>query len=154
MKKLSIVLLIAAVALFSVGCGNSSDQNATAEPTAEPSTQLHTLPSDDDAPLEWAPVDCEITLESSSAVYAESEDFLTFALDGSTDEDCELRFTLDEKTASMLAQQSADSAYYLTVNGRVLKGTITLSEDHSELTLKGGYTYSKMCALASEIRGL
>ncbi|MBR1532748.1 MAG: hypothetical protein IJ639_00120 [Ruminococcus sp.] len=154
MKKYLIVLMILAVALTASACSNSAETSTEPEAAAEPSTQLHTVPPSEAEQLEWAPVDCEITLDSSSAVYAESADFLTFALVGNTDEDCELCFTLDEKTAAMLKTQPADTAYYLTVNKKMLKGTVSFSEDFSELTMKGGYSYAEMCALATEIRGL
>lgn len=153
MKRLLILFLIAAVALFATACGKPSD-DTPAEPTAEPGTQLHTIPPAEAEQLEWAPVDCEISMESSTAVYAESKDFLTFAIVGSTDEDCELRFVLDDKTAEMLKAQKEDESYYLTVNQKVLKGAVSLSDDCSEVTMKGGYTYAEMCALATEIRGL
>ena len=153
MKRLLILLMIAAVTLFATACGKSSDDTPK-EPTAEPSTQLHTIPPAETDQLEWAPVDCEISLENSAAVYAESKDFLTFALSGTTDEDCELRFVINDETAKMLKSQQSDSAYYLTVNGKVLKGDVSFSDDYTEITMKGGYTYAEMCALATEIRGL
>ena len=153
MKKLLIILMIAATALFCAGCGESTEDNST-EPTAEPSTQLHTMPPSEAEQLEWAPVDCEITLESSTAIYAESADFLTFALAGSTDEDCELRFILNDETALMLSSQDAGISYYLTVNGKVLKGEVSFNDDFTQVTMKGGYTYGNMCVLATEIRGL
>ena len=156
MKKLITLLLIAA-ALLLIGCGASTDNTATdsAEPTAESSTQLHTVPASDAAlQLEWAPVDCEITLESSEAIFAKSDGFLTFALVGSTDDDCALRFTLKDSIAEMLAQQKDGVEYYLTVNDKVLKGAVSFSDDFTEVVMNGGYTYSEMCILATEIRGL
>ena len=153
MKRLLIPFLIAAVALFATACNNTT-QETSQEPTADLGTQLHTVPPAETDQLEWAPVDCEISLESSTAVYAENKDFLTFAIAGSTDADCELRFVLNDETAKMLKSQKADETYYLTVNNKVLKGTVSLSDDCSEVTMKGGYTYAEMCALATEIRGL
>lgn len=145
--------MIAATALLCVGCGETTEEK-TAEPTAEPATQLHTVPPDEAEQLEWAPVDCEIRLESSTAIYAESADFLTFALAGSTDEDCELRFIINDETALMLSAQDATISYYLTVNGKVLKGDVSFSDDFTQVTMKGGYTYGDMCTIATEIRGL
>lgn len=145
--------MVAILALLTVGCSDNSAKKAD-KPTEEPATVLHTVPStEQSAQLEWAPVDCEITLESSDSVYAERSDFLTFALVGNSNDNCALRFTLDDATASMLSEQGAKTAYYLTVNGRVLGGEVSLSEDCSELTLTG-YSYAEICALATEIRGL
>lgn len=153
MKRFFLILLVTITALLIVGCSDKPETTAT-EPTEEPATVLHTVPpTEQNAPLEWAPVDCEITLESSDYVYADKSGFLTFALIGNSDENCALRFTLDEAIAAALLGQSEDTAYYLTVNGRVLGGTVSLSEDRSELTLTG-YSYPEICALATEIRGL
>ena len=150
-----ILLLILLTAVTAVGCANQPDVKQTDEPTAAPETQLHTVAPPEETPsVEWAAVDCEISLESSDSIYAENRDFLTFALVGSTDEDCALRFTIDEVTASMLLQQDAGIDYYLTVNKKVLKGEISFSSDFSEIIMTGGYTYGEMCELAREIRGL
>ncbi len=153
MKRYLIVFLTIITAVLAAGC---SKQSATqTEPAAEPSTQLHTIPpTETGMQPEWAPVDCEITLESSDSVYAEGSDFQTFALVGNSDETCALHFILDDVTAAMLSQQDAGISYYVTVNGKVLKSEVTFNSDFTELTLKGGYTYSEMCALATEIRGL
>ena len=155
MKKALIFLLILITASLVVGCSQQTDSPKADEPTAAPSTQLHTLPpADVEREPEWAPVDCEISLDSSDAVYAENSDFLTFALIGSSDEDCALRFTLNDETAAMLKKESAGVDFYPVVNGKTLKGAVTFNDDFTEMTVTGGCSYTEMCALATEIRGL
>ena len=155
MKKALIFLLILITAALAVGCSQQTDSPKADEPTAAPSTQLHTLPpADVEREPEWAPVDCEISLDSSDAVYAENSDFLTFALIGSSDEDCALRFKLNDETAAMLKKESAGVDFYLVVNGKTLKGAVTFNDDFTEMTVTGGCSYTEMCALATEIRGL
>lgn len=154
MKRILMILMIAALTVVTASCG-VQQKKASTEPPTEAETQLHTVPAEEQTqPVEWAPVDCEISLESSDSIYAESADFLTFALVGSSDDDCELRFTLEEETAAMLTQQEADIAYYVTVNGEKLKSTVSFNDDCTVLILSGGYSYGEMCSLATEIRGL
>ena len=156
MKKLLIPLLIAAIALCFAACGKKSEPTATEQPTAQPSTQRHTVPPTEQTPkLEWAPVDCDIALHSSDGIAVEAADFLTFALDGSTDKDCKLRFSLSETAAGVLAAQQTDPFnLYLTVNGDPLKGKLSFSDDYTELVMQGNYSYDEMCRLATTIRGL
>ena len=155
MKKLLILLLLAATALCIVGCGSKPVEPTTAEPTAnaEPSAQRHTIPPSE-TQLEWAPVDCDIALCSAEAILIGEDDFLTFALAGSTDEDCALRFALSESGAGVLSAQQTAGGLHLTVDGKPLNGTLTFSDDCSEITMTGGYTYEEMCRLATAIRGL
>lgn len=152
MKKILTILMIASVALCAAGCAKETDRN-TAEPTAQPGTQLHTIPPTEQiAEPEWAPVDCEISLQNDTLMYADSSGFLTFALTGSADEDCALRFAFDEATTALLAQQAPTDAY-ITLNGEPLVGTLSFNADYSEATLTGGYTYEEICQLANVIRG-
>ncbi len=153
MKRFLIILMIAATALLAVGCYKESSKTDT--PATEGETKLHTIqPDDADAQPEWAPVDCDIELRNTRYVYAQSTDFLTFALVGKTDEDCELQFTIDEVTSGMLSQQDASTEYFLSLDGQKLRGTVSFSDDFGKIYLKGGYTYDEMCALATKIRGL
>ncbi len=154
MKRFLLILMIAATALLAVGCAKGGDQS-NKETVAEPTTKLDTIPTTSpEGQPEWAPVDCDIKLESAQYVFAEGSDFQTFALVGNTDDNCELRFTLDVVTSGMLSQQDKATAYYLTLDGKKLNGTITFNDDFSEFSLKGGYSYNDLCALASQIRGL
>ena len=151
MKKALLILMIAAIALCAVGCSKESDNTST-EPATEAGTQLHVIPpSDAISEPEWAPVDCDITLQSDTMQYADSAGILTFALVGSTDEDCELRFSLDEAVTAALSAGATDC--FFTVNGERLNGTVTFNDACTEATLKGGYSYEETCKLANTIRG-
>ena len=154
MKKLLTILMVALIALAAAGCGQQSNDKDTDKPTEAASNRMHTVPPTEAQEPEWAPVDCEIELHSSDAVYADSKAFRTFALVGSADDNCELRFTLDDETAAMLSKESRDKEYYLIVNEKTLKGDVSLNDDCTEVTMKGGYSYNEMCILATEIRGL
>lgn len=154
MKKVWILLMIAVFAIGMVGCSDQKSDNKD-ETTGEAATQLHTVPpADTTSEPEWAPVDCNITLQSDTQLYADSADFMTFALVGSTDEDCELRFAFDETAAAKLAQAGIGADCYITVDSRQLNGSLTFNSDYTEASLKGGYTYAEMCELASAIRGV
>lgn len=152
MKKIVSWILIALLGLILAGCANGPTAEPTAEPT-EPEPQAHTIAPSTPVEPEWAPVDCALTLEDNDNLYAEGEDFRYFALIGTTDEDCELRFMLDEVTAAMLREQNADNAYFITVNGTRL-GNANLNEDCTEASVKGQLSYDEMTAMATTIRGL
>ena len=153
MKRLLTILLVAALAVITAACGGSTENKAT-QPATEAGTQLHTVPPEEKpVQLEWAPVDCELQLMSGDTMLADQGAIPTFALSGSTDEDCALYFTLDAMTSGVL-QQNGGAGCYLTLDGEKLDGTLTFSEDCSEMTLAGGYSYDEMCRLATRIRGL
>ena len=153
MKRFLIIVLTAALALTAAACGGTVKPVAT-ELATQAGTQLHTMPPEEKpAALEWAPVDCELALENAGGVLADRAAIPTFALAGSTDEDCALHFMVDQMTSGVL-QQSGGEGCYLTLDGNRLNGKLSFSEDFSELTLAGGYDYEEMCQLATTIRGL
>lgn len=153
MKQYCMILIIALALVILAGCAPQPAAEPTVPPT-EPQPQPHTIaPPDAAQEPEWAAVDCEIRLESADDVYAEGDDFICFALIGNTDEDCELRFQLDEVTAAMLAEQPSDTAYYLIVNGERI-GSAAVGDDGSLVTVGDRMSYRELKALATEIRGL
>ena len=155
MKKrfliLTTILLVCVTAVWAVGCTPEPGE-PTEAPTEAPEPQLHTVAPTEQQEVEWAPVDSDLRLEDQEAVYAQKDDFLMFGVFGSTDEDGELRFILNDETAQMMSEQEVQE-YYLVLN-EALIGTVTVSEDGTTVTLKGGYTYYELCQLATQIRGL
>lgn len=151
MKRWILCLAVIA-ALLLTACGGAQTPAPTAAPT-EPPTQLHTVaPGASGQEPEWASVECMMTLEDDDNLYAKGSDFVSFALIGGEDA-AELRFRLDEVTATMLRDQSKDNAYYVTMDDQRI-GDVVLNESCDELTLVGDRSYEELCTLANRIRGL
>lgn len=137
--------------LLMSACGGDDSSQHASDPT-EPELQMHTVaPSGDRSEPEWARIDREMTLEDKDNIYASGSDFLCFALVGD-EKSAELRFKLDDVTAGMLLTQSADNAYYITMDGERI-GDAELNDTCDELTLIGDLSYTKLCELANRIRG-
>lgn len=138
--------------LLLTACSGDTAPAPTA-PSTEPPTQLHTVaPAQDQPDAEWAHIDGEMTLEDADNIYAQGSDFLSFALVVS-DGTAEIRFKLDDVTASMLRTQSKENRYYLTLNNEKI-GSAVLNENCDEATLVGEYSYEGLCTLSNRIRGL
>ena len=151
MKRLLIILTAAILlAVIMTACAGNTAPQVT-EP--EPQPQLHTVaPASTEPTPEWAHVDAAMVLEDADNIYARGTDFVCFALIGNSDS-ARIVFKLDDVTAGMLREQSADNAYYLTMNDERI-GDAELNKNCDEVTLVGDYSYEKLCELANSIRGL
>ena len=128
---------------------------AAEEPTeapTEPAPQPHTVaPTEQEPEAEWTIIDRTMSLEDGDNTYAEGSDFVAFAIIGS-DDSAELRFRFTDEIAAMLREQSPDIAYFLAMDGEKIGGA-KLSDDCSEATLVGDYTFEELCELSNKIRG-
>ena len=150
MKRIIVLFSVLAVVMLAA-CG-AQPEPVTEAPT-EPEPQLHTVaPTEAVAEPEWAPVDSELSLERDGQIYAQGEDFVSFALVGDGDS-VKLMFELSELAAGVLSSQDDPSGFTLSLNGEAI-GSAVLSSDCTELTLDGEHSYEELCELATVIRGL
>lgn len=152
MRKLTGLFSILLLILMLTAC--SGTVAAPTEPTEpEPATQRFTLAPKDDtaAEPEWCPLDCELSLtDESGEVYATAEDFLCFAIVGSSDEEAKLLFKPTDEAAKMLSV-CAVGEWRMTLAGEDI-GTVVPSVSFDEFSLAG--SYDDLCVLATTIRGL
>ena len=136
------------------GCQTTSEPAATETVATEEESKPHSvIPRDSVEKPEWTLIEADLSLEDDDNTYASTKDFLYFAIVGSTAEDMELRFKLDEVTAKLLSEQPAENKYFIALDGERI-GSCTLSDDFSVATVKGQHTYDEITSLATRIRGL
>jgi len=155
MKRLTAIILAIMImlALCSMSaCSQQQDPEPTQAPT-EPEPQPHTVAPDTDTnEPEWAGIDRTLILENSEYTYAEGSDFLCFALTGTSDSDAKLVFKFTDEVAEMLKDEGKDTECYITMDGKKI-GDAEIRSDGT-VTLKGNFTYIKLCEIANEIRGI
>ena len=155
MKKIIAAVMALALLLSLVGCGSAPEpptEPVTAAPT-EPPPQMHTVaPTAAEPEPEWAPVDCDISLESDGETVVDSSGFEYFAIVGSED-DSMLSFKLSELSSKLLKSRGEDSVYTLVLNGKEI-GSAVPDESYEELILDEKLPYEYLCELATSIRGV
>lgn len=151
MKKTALFLCIIICALFTTACAGQ-------DPTTE--NLPHSIPATQPVVLEpeWAEIDCDISLvdADTSNIILMAEDFETFAVVGTTDEDSYIILkTSDEAVTMMQATSYVPTNLQLVVNGET-KADISLdfATFNGEITFGEDMSYESLCELASIIRGL
>lgn len=151
MKRFFALLLIAMTVLALAACGTNNQETAPVTVTEAP-TESPYLDTPVDEP-EWTLAEGVLSLEDNDNIYAEGDDFLYFAFVGSTPDDMELRFRLDDVTAEMLMEQSPDNQYYIALNGERI-GNAALSSDCTVAVISAKDAVTEITSLATKIRGL
>lgn len=153
MKKIiaSIIIMLLCISLF--GCSQTQEIIPTEEPT-----KAHSIAPTEEYLVEpeWAPIDCNITLnDKDNNIVVPSYDFLTFALEGSTDEDSRILLKLSDEATDMLKQNSESLTLTLTINDTPIEDVV-ISPDtfNGEFEIGASYSYQDTCDLATTIRGL
>ena len=153
MKKLIAFLCVILMAICMTACNNTSD---TTETIAE--TQTHTLPptesvSDD---YEWAEIDCTMTItDSENNIVVYPEEFTTFAVVGSTDEDSYVIVKVSEEATTAINNVADKSHLFFLIGGDSF-GDVSYGEGefNGEIILGKSLPYDQVCNLATTIRGL
>lgn len=133
--------------------------NKEPEVTPTEAISIHTLPpTTAEAEPEWCKIDCDISLnDDKGAIVVSSEDFDTFALIGSNDNDCALRIKVTDTGADImnLSYQQGVTKLSLNINGKKF-ADIALNEESldGEFDIKGKYTFEQLCNWSNVIRGL
>lgn len=154
MKKILILLTLCAVCLAFASCkddtpANSQQPSAAPKHTVAPTDVIHNE-------LEWAPVDCDITLNTKdSQPVLINDDFDTFALVGNTDEDSHIVIKLTDDAASALKTMTELSDMPLLINNvEVAKITIDKNTFNGEITFGEKDTISQLQEYANIMRAL
>ena len=143
----SVVLLVLAL----TACGGNTAPTETPAETAAP-TDAPYIDTQLDEP-EWTLAEGVLQLEGDGNVYAAGDDILYFAIVTEADGKQELWFRMSDETAATLKTQSADNAYYMTLNGETI-GAATLNEGCTIAKISDENADGEITAWASEIRGL
>ncbi|MBQ0097464.1 MAG: hypothetical protein KBS62_00800 [Oscillospiraceae bacterium] len=153
MKKIILLLFVCLLVLSLCSCGGSNT------PTESKETVLHTVAPTDAVTLEWCPVDCPISLaDENGSTILSKEDFLTFAMDSTSNSTPTLRFKISELARDLLStyiKSSPDKKYILKINS----DDVAEVSDTSKLATSCEFSvsissYEKCCELATKIRGL
>ncbi|MBQ2971078.1 MAG: hypothetical protein IJE16_00835 [Ruminococcus sp.] len=152
MKKTALILCIIFCVLFTTACSGQEDPTTETLPHSIPATQPVVLEP------EWAEIDCDISLvdADTSNILLMAEDFETFAVVGTTDEDSYIVLkTTSDAVSMMQATSYVPTNLQLVVNGETKADiTIDFSSFNGEITFGEDMTYESLCELASIIRGL
>ncbi len=151
MKKILSLLAVVLVCVSFCCCTNKEDITPTVEPTT-----THTIPPTENASTEyeWAEIDCELALNDkggNAVLYA--EDFTTFAVAGSTDEDSRIIVKVTDEATDMINTIGA-ADLSLTINGESCDDVTFPEEFTGEFEIGNNMTYEQVCELATTIRGL
>ena len=153
MKKIIALMCVGLLAVSITACKNDP------QPTEVPNeTEVHTLPpteniSDD---YEWAEIDCYMTIsDADNNVIVNPEDFTTFAVVGSTDEDSYIIVKVTEQATEALNNVADKSQLFLLIGGDSF-GDVSYGEGEftGEIELGHSLPYDQVCNLATTIRGL
>lgn len=154
MKKITalalVLTLILSICLFVTGCSKDKSQD---------DNTVHTLPPTEatQAEPEWAEVDCDIALIKSltSETILYGEDFETFAVYGTTDEDSYIEIKVSEEAVGVVNSAQDLSNLQLIINGDTVADIVIKPETFTgEITFGQDMPYESLCTLASSIRGL
>lgn len=153
MKKLLIFTTIIMMCICMVACtGNTTPT----EPTEETST--HTLPPTEtvaEIDPEWAEVNCNIKLLSgNSNVILSGEDFETFAVVGTNDDDSYIVVKVTEQAIDTIKSSDFDNAV-ISINDTYNSSVnIDKSTFDGKIEFGSPWSYEQLCTIASNIRGL
>ncbi|MBQ8056761.1 MAG: hypothetical protein IJ275_00320 [Ruminococcus sp.] len=155
MKKITAIILaltlVLSTCLVITGC---SEEEA---PQVDNST--HTLPPTEAVVIEpeWAEVDCDIALidASTNTTIIYGDDFDTFAVYGSTDEDSYIAIKVTQEATDTVNSTQDLSNVQLVINGDTA-GDIVIKPGSftGEIAFGHDFPYENLCILASSIRGL
>lgn len=152
MKKLLCILAVVLVCASFCSCTNKGDTTPTAEPTT-----THTLPPTENTTTEyeWAEIDCELALtDKDGNTVAYADDFETFAIVGSTDDDSYIIVKLTDEATDIINTTSDVSELSLSINGEVYSDVTFPDEFTGEIEIGNNMTFEQVCELATTIRGL
>lgn len=153
MKRIILSLTLVILCLTFAGC-----KEEEAAPPAPTQTQMHTIPPTEEinSELEWAPVDCDIVLnnsESQPVLYG--DDFDTFALVGTNDDDSYIVIKLSEDaTNAVKAMEKSDDMPLLIDNVEVAKISLDPTNFNGEITFGIDDTILKLQEYANTMRAL
>lgn len=156
MKKFTAIVLvltlILSLSLVLTGCQED-------EKTSAPDTTTHTLPPTQAtiAEPEWAEVSCDIALfeTATNTPILVNEDFQTFALVGSNDEDSYIILKVSEDAVNTVKSTQELSDLQLIINGDTVADLVIDPETFTgEIKFGENHPYDSLCVLASQIRGL
>ncbi len=152
MKKTALILCVIICVLFTTACTKQKDPTTETLPHSIPATQPVVLEP------EWAEIDCDISLVDvdTNSIILMAEDFETFAVVGTTDEDSYIILkTTDDAVNMMQATSYVPSNLQLVVNGETKADiAIDFATFNGEITFGEKLSYESLCELASIIRGL
>ena len=151
MKRLWILAVAVLLMMTAAGCAGNTASTEKAEATG-PATEAPYIDAQLDEP-EWTLAEGNLQLEDASNIYAESEDILYFAIVTDSSGKQELRFRMNDETATMLQGQSPDINYFITLDSEKI-GNATLNEDCTVAVITAENANGEITALASKIRGL
>ena len=151
MKRVLLLAIAALTVLALTACSGNTAPTETPAETAAP-TDAPYIDTQLDEP-EWTLAEGVLQLEDDDNVYAAGADVLYFAIVTEADGKQELWFRLSDDTAAALKTQSADNAYYMTLNGEKI-GAATLNEDCTIAKIAAEDVDGEITAWASKIRGL
>lgn len=151
MKKLLIFTTIIMMCLSLVACVGDTT------PTEE-ETSTHTLPPTETVVAvepEWAEVNCDIKLiNGDSQVILSSEDFDTFAVVGTNDDDSYIEIKVTNDAVDIVKSSDLENATISINNKYSSSVTIDISTFDGKIEFGSPWSYDELCSLASTIRGL
>lgn len=150
MKRILSIIAVTLVCVCFASCTNKET------PSTTDATIAHTLPPTENVSTEyeWAEIDCELAIndkDGNSVLYA--EDFATFAVAGSTDEDSYIIIKVTDEATDMI-NTIGTSDLSLTINNEVCYDVCFPEEFTGEFEIGKAMTYEQVCELATTIRGL
>lgn len=153
MKRFIALLCVIILAFCITACGNEAE---TTTPTD--ATIIHTLPPTENVSTdyEWAEIDCYMTISDyDNNAIAGPEDFTTFAMVGSTDEDSYIIVKVSDSATDALNNIADKSQLMLLIGGDSF-GDVSYGEGEftGEIELGHSMTYEQVCELATTLRGL
>lgn len=154
MKRILALLCVAILVFSLTACKGNSDVTDT----TTQATEMHTLPPTENVSTdyEWAEIDCYMTISDyENNAIANPEDFTTFAMVGSTDEDSYIIVKVSEEATTAL-NNVADKSQLLLLIGGDSFGDVSYGEGEftGEIELGHSMTYEQVCELATTLRGL
>ncbi len=150
MKRILSIIAVTLVCVCFASCTNKE------APSNTDATIAHTLPPTENVSTEyeWAEIDCELAIndkDGNAVLYA--EDFTTFAVAGSTDEDSYIIIKVTDEATDMI-NTIGTSDLSLTINDEVCDDVCFPEEFTGEFEIGKAMTYEQVCELATTIRGL
>lgn len=153
MKKFIAIICVVLLAVSFTACKNDTQPT---EATNE--TEVHTLPPTESVPdeYEWAEIDCYMTIcDQDNNVIVAPEEFTTFAVVGSTDEDSYVIVKVTDEATATINNVTDKSQLILLIGGDSF-GDVSYGDGEftGEIELGHSLPYEQVCNLATNIRGL
>lgn len=150
MKKLTLIALLIITCVLFCACEKEEKEQNNSTHTIPPTQAVIVEP-------EWAEVDCDMILANpetmETVLYA--EDFETFAVIGTTDEDSYIKIKVTEEATQMIKTLGELPSLQLIVNGDTFADiTIDPATFNGEIVFGEDIPYDVLCQRASYIRGL